>query len=162
MCPGAEFGKAKRWPAAHFARVASHHLRDGYQVWLLGSAADAPLANAIVGGIDASGARAVANLAGKTTLLDAVDLLSTAARVVSNDSGLMHVAAALGVPVVGIYGSSSPAFTPPLGARAAAVSLALPCSPCYARTCRFGHYDCLMKLEPERVLAALARVTVAA
>ena len=166
LCPGAEFGVAKRWPATHFAAIAQHYLRVGYQVWLLGGASDVAICDSILTAIQAAipamaavtSTPPVVNLAGRTTLLGAVDLLSEAARVVSNDSGLMHIAAALNVPVVGVYGSSSAEFTPPLGARAAAVSLALACSPCFARTCRYGHYDCLNKLVPDRVLGALCGI----
>ena len=158
LCPGAEFGPAKRWPPSHFAAIAQHHLRNGYQVWIFGGVSDTQAANEIIEGISAVQLSGVQNLTGKTSLLDAVDLLAAADRVVSNDSGLMHVAAALGKPVIGIYGSSSPGLTPPLGPRATTVSLALSCSPCFARTCRFGHYDCLRKLGPDEVIAALTRM----
>ncbi|HEX7034224.1 MAG TPA: lipopolysaccharide heptosyltransferase II [Pseudomonadales bacterium] len=146
LCPGAEYGPAKRWPAAHFAALARHGLERGMHVWLLGSPGDTE----VCAGIEAL-APGVANLAGRTRLVDAVDLLSAATVAVSNDSGLMHVAGAVGARVIGIYGSTSPDFTPPLGPDAAVVTLNLPCSPCFQRTCPLGHLRCLRDLEPARV-----------
>lgn len=150
LCPGAEFGPAKRWPAGHYARVANHAADQGRQVWLLGSPADVEIAAAI----RRLAPRAV-NLAGRTRLVDAVDLLSAADAVVSNDSGLMHIAGAVGVPVVAVFGSTSPEFTPPLGAAARVVRQPLPCSPCFQRQCPLGHLRCLEELVPERVVEAL-------
>ncbi len=155
LCPGAEYGPAKRWPAAHYAAVAAEHARRGGAVWLFGSHGDADTCAAIRAAVSPLVQARVFDLAGRTQLLDAVDLLSLAAQVVTNDSGLMHVACALGVPVVAIYGSSSPTFTPPLSARARVLCDALPCSPCFERTCPLGHTDCLNRLMPERVVAEL-------
>ncbi len=151
FCPGAEYGEAKRWPARHFAALAAELAHRGYTVWLLGSAKDAAIGDEIVKLSDAGGA--VKNLCGQTTLAQAIDLLAMSAFVVCNDSGLMHVAAALGRPLVALYGSSSPVFTPPLSLRAKIVSLNLACSPCFARKCPLGHLDCLNKLDPQRILA---------
>ncbi len=150
LCPGAEFGPAKRWPAEHYAAVARHELERGRAVWLMGSPGDAEACAAIE-----ALAPGVNNLAGRTRLLDAVDLLARVARVVCNDSGLMHVACALERPVVAVFGSTSPAFTPPLGDRAQALQLNLDCSPCFARECPLGHLNCLKTLEPGRVIEAL-------
>ena len=100
----------------------------------------------------------VSNLSGQTSLAEAIDLMSAATAVVSNDSGLMHVAAALNRPLVAVYGSTSPAFTPPLADRVAIVRLGLECSPCFDRTCRFGHYNCLRELKPRPVIEALDRL----
>src|SRR5512139_1786055 len=151
LAPGAEYGPAKRWPARHFAEVARAHAARGYRVWLVGSARDA----AITAEVAALSGVEVADLAGRTSLDEAIDLLSLAARVVSNDSGLMHVAAALDRPLAAVFGSSSPAYTPPLSPRARVVSLNLACSPCFKRDCPLGHTNCLEKLEPPQVLAAL-------
>jgi heptosyltransferase II len=150
LCPGAEFGPAKRWPEAHFARVAQDRLRAGWQVWLFGSARDRPVTGAI-----AAAAPGAVDLAGRTTLAQAVDLLSQARAVVSNDSGLMHAAAAVGVPVIALYGSSDPEYTPPLSPQARILSLGLECSPCFRRECPLGHLNCLRQLSPERVIGLL-------
>ncbi len=151
MAPGAEYGPAKRWPARHFAQAARLLHARGCDVWLFGSAKDVPITSEIValaGGI-------VTDLAGRTNLDEAIDLLSCAAKVVSNDSGLMHVAAALDRPMAALFGSSSPGFTPPLSARARVVTLRLSCSPCFKRVCPLGHTNCLVQLLPQQVIAAL-------
>ena len=114
---------------------------------LLGSRRDGEITRSI-----ASFRTGVIDLAGQTTLEDAIDLLSGARLAVTNDSGLMHVAAAVGVATVALYGSTSPVNTPPLSPRSGVVYLGLACSPCGKRTCPFGHFDCLGKLEPARVM----------
>jgi heptosyltransferase-2 len=124
---------------------------EGNTVWIVGSSNERDLGEAI----RASSAGVALNLCGRTTLDQAVVLLSGADMVVTNDSGLMHVAAALERPMVALYGSSSPAFTPPLSARARILKLDVPCSPCFQRTCPLGHFDCMMKLMPDRVLAEI-------
>lgn len=150
LCPGAEFGPAKRWPVRHFATVAQRCLARGDAVWLLGGGKDQPLTGAI-----AAAAPGALDLGGRTSLAEAVDLIALARVVVSNDSGLLHVAAALGRSVVGLYGSSSPDFTPPLGEQAVVLAEDLPCRPCFARTCPLGHLRCLEDLSPDRVMALL-------
>ncbi len=158
LCPGAEFGEAKRWPAEHYAAVADARLRQGWQVWLFGSQKDAPGGEEIREWVTPGFEEDVCNLAGRTSLAEAIDLLSCASAVVSNDSGLMHVAAALDRPLVAVYGSTSPGFTPPLASQVEVVRLGLECSPCFDRTCRFGHYDCLRLLQPSLVQDALGRL----
>jgi heptosyltransferase-2 len=152
LMPGAEYGAAKRWPAAHYGALAAQLAGAGADVLVLGSAKERPLGEEIV---VAAGNTRVRNLCGRTALADVIDLSAAAAVAVSNDSGLLHVAAAAGAPVVAIYGSSSPAFTPPLTATAAIVSLQLSCSPCFARDCPLGHLRCLKELAPAMVLDAV-------
>ena len=154
LCPGAEYGPAKRWPAEHFAALARRCAEAGAEVWIVGSANEAALGDAIC----TSSGRFAVNLAGRTSLLEAVDLLSAASAVVSNDSGLLHVAAALDVPVAAVYGSTSPDFTPPLGAHAVALQRELGCRPCFRRECPLGHTDCLRGLAPAEVFAALGKL----
>jgi heptosyltransferase-2 len=150
LAPGAEYGPAKRWPPRHFASLARDHLARGGRVWLFGSGKDAPIAAEI----RALAGDACRDLTGATSLDEAIALLAAADRVVTNDSGLMHVAAALDRPMAAVFGSSSPAFTPPLSDRARVISLRLSCSPCFARTCPLGHTNCLETLEPAEVEAA--------
>ncbi|MDR1276045.1 MAG: lipopolysaccharide heptosyltransferase II [Candidatus Accumulibacter sp.] len=151
FCPGAEYGPAKRWPARHYAALASEFTRRGFTVCLLGSAKDAATGDEIVA---SSGHPPPLKLCGKTTLTQAIDVIAASTLVVCNDSGLMHVAAALDRPLVALYGSSSPTFTPPLSKKARILSLDLPCAPCFRRQCPLGHLDCLNLLEPARVLEA--------
>jgi heptosyltransferase II len=151
LCPGAEFGPAKRWPAAHFATLACSLAQDGYTVWTVGSSKDQAIGEAIA---QQSEGLAI-NLCGRTELADAIDLLSGADIAITNDSGLMHVAAALARPLVALYGSSSPVFTPPLAKQVSILQHPVPCSPCFERTCRYGHLDCLNKLTPDTVMNAI-------
>jgi heptosyltransferase-2 len=155
LCPGAEFGPAKQWPARHYAAVAQVLVQRGWQVWLLGSGKDAVVASEILQGMQPEARSHCHDLCGRTALGEAVDLLGEASLVVSNDSGLMHIAAALARPLVVLYGSTSAAFTPPLAVRVRQLTLGLPCSPCFKRECPLQHLDCLEKLEPTRVLAAI-------
>lgn len=160
LCPGAEFGDAKQWPAAHYAAVASAHLEAGGQVWLFGSGKDRVVTDDIVGQIDESHQQRCHNLAGRTSLAQAIDLLSAVDAVVSNDSGLMHIAAALHRPVVAVYGSTSPEFTPPLTDRVELLFTDIDCRPCFKRTCPLGHKRCLTELSPVRVIEALQRLAL--
>ncbi|MBL4621376.1 MAG: lipopolysaccharide heptosyltransferase II [Immundisolibacteraceae bacterium] len=151
LCPGAEYGPAKRWPVEHFAQVARDKLAQGWQVWIFGSAKDRPVAQQIN---DLTSGQCK-NLAGTTSLAEACDLLALAAAVVTNDSGLMHVAAALGRRLFCLFGSSDPRFTPPLSDSAEVFSLDLSCSPCFERECPLGHFRCLNDLLPEQVSVAI-------
>jgi len=184
LCPGAQFGDAKQWPAQHFAEVAIACISRGFEVWLLGSPADREICAEIARrSADwvvqtgrqkleslPSGVARVVDLCGRTSLLAAVDLLAAAAVVVANDSGLMHVACAVDTPAIALYGSTSPKFTPPLHQQAKVISLVtldegarrLDCQPCFERTCRFGHTNCLAELPPKAVLKELAQLGVGA
>lgn len=157
LCPGAEFGPAKRWPPAHFADLALKFLADGLQVWLVGSPNDKPAAAAVIAAAGESG-RAIRDLSGRTDLGTAIDLMSPASIVVSNDSGLMHAAAAVGVPLVALFGSSSPAYTPPMSSVAKIARIEIECSPCFKRECPLGHFRCMRELDPLTVYH-LARAT---
>lgn len=152
FCPGAEYGPAKRWPAEHFATLAQM-TRTAFpyaQFVALGSAKDAAIAQAI-----ATNAPFVRNLCGQTSLDEACALISRASAVVTNDSGLMHVAAALRRPIVALYGSTDPRHTPPLSDTAQVQWLELSCSPCFARECPLGHFKCMRDLGPEQVFGPL-------
>ena len=157
LCPGAEFGEAKKWPASHYAEVATSWLQQQLgQVWILGSKNDHADAQAIKDSVPGASVAHCHNLAGTTTLAEALFLMACADMVISNDSGLMHIGAALARPLVVVYGSTSPAFTPPLADRVQSVSLKLECSPCFKRLCPLGHTNCLKQLEPGRVLDAVS------
>jgi heptosyltransferase-2 len=159
LMPGAEYGPAKRWPIERFAELARRLTQAGASVWVLGSAGERALGAQIEA---AAGAGVARNLCGETSLAEVIDLLAAANVAISNDSGLMHVAAAVGTFVVAIYGSSSPAFTPPLTQARAIEYLELDCSPCFARECPLGHLRCLRGIEVEvvagRALEQLGRV----
>lgn len=153
--PGAEFGAAKRWPPEHFAALAARHAEQGGSVWLFGSKGDADATARVRASVPAALRERVHDLAGRTRLTEAVDLLGEVHALVSNDSGLMHLACALERPVVALYGSTSPSFTPPLGARSRSLSLDLACAPCFERECPLGHLRCLRELAPATVAEAL-------
>ena len=155
FCPGAEYGSAKRWPVAYFAETAQRLQQQGYAVWLIGSAKDKTVANKII----AMGNPACLNLCGSTDLTDAIALLACAKLVVSNDSGLMHLAAALNIPTLALFGSSSPQFTPPLSAQAHIIRINIACSPCFKRECPLGHFNCMIKLTPNLVWEKLQLIS---
>jgi len=166
LVPGAEYGPAKRWPQAHFAELTRQLLQTtGGTVLLLGSAKEASLCAEIAQAVPRDGPAKCLNLADRTSLSEALALVSAARSVVSNDSGMMHVAAAFGVPQVAVFGSSSPLHTPPLSREAHVVWLKndpsyappLDCAPCFARECPLGHTRCLRDVTPQRVLALLQK-----
>ncbi|NOU25535.1 MAG: lipopolysaccharide heptosyltransferase II [Methylotenera sp.] len=147
LCPGAEYGEAKRWPAEYYAEVAREGLSKGWQVWLFGSEKDIPVTTSI----NALAKNQCLDLGGKTNLSEAIDLMSLCESVISNDSGLMHVAAALDKNLVAIYGSSNPQHTPPMSSKALVEYLGLECSPCFKRECPLGHLNCLKKITPNHI-----------
>lgn len=155
LFPGAEYGPAKQWPIEHYAELASILTQHGYQVWIMGSQKDAVEADNIIDQAKTDQSASLINLCGKTSLAEAIDLIGHCKAAVSNDSGLMHVAAAANCPVIGIYGSSSPDFTPPLTEKSKVLHLNLDCSPCFERTCPLQHLDCLYKITPKSVFDAL-------
>jgi heptosyltransferase-2 len=140
LCPGAEYGPAKRWP--YFAELST---KMSLPAVLLGSARDAEAAREVRG----------INLVGRTSLDEAIALLAGAAFVVSNDSGLMHIAAALGRPQVALFGSSSPAHTPPASSASRVVWLKVACSPCFERVCPLGHFRCMREITVDSVLGEI-------
>jgi lipopolysaccharide heptosyltransferase II len=160
LCPGAEYGPAKRWPPNHFADLGALFLRDGMQVWIVGSPNDKLAASAVMQAAGDTGQR-FRDLTGRTDLGTAVDLLAVASVVVSNDSGLMHAAAAVGVPLVALFGSSSPQYTPPLSALAHVAKIDIACSPCFKRECPLGHFKCMRDLQPS-IVYNLARTALPA
>ncbi len=158
LCPGAEFGPSKQWPAAGHIELAGLYLRRNWQVWLFGSKNDREIAAEIAAGIAPELASDYRDLTGRTSLGEAIDLLSAATVVVSNDSGLMHIAAALDKPMAAIYGSSSPEFTPPLSGKVELLATGIECQPCYRRECPYGHLRCLTGMQPATVAGAIDRL----
>jgi heptosyltransferase-2 len=155
FCPGAEYGPTKRWPASHFAELANHLAQQlpNANIILLGSNSDHELAVAILQ--QSQDSVKIHNWCGNTSLDEAIALIGMAKAVVSNDSGLMHIAAALKTPQIAIFGSSDPAHTPPLSENAKVIWLNLPCSPCHKKECPLGHLKCLNDILPQQVLATL-------
>ncbi len=154
LCPGAEYGEAKRWPLEYYAEVAKAALQQGWLVWLFGSEKDKAATNTIN---QLAGGHCL-DLGGKTKLGEAIDLMALCTAIVSNDSGLMHVAAALDKPLVAVYGSSDPHHTPPMNSKAVIEYLGLECSPCFKRECPLGHLKCLRDISPTRVVNALGLI----
>ena len=152
LMPGAEYGPSKQWPLSFYRELAQRCIERGRVVWVMGSEKDRAAGEEICTGLESEFAH---NLCGKTRLEDAIDLLSCAAAAVSNDSGLMHVAAAVNRPLLAIYGSSTPAYTPPLSNRASVLYRGLECSPCFDRSCRFGHNNCMRLISSNDALLKL-------
>lgn len=148
---GAEFGSSKRWPLEYYAELANKKLDEGYDVWLFGSPKDQTVTDQIM---ELTGRRCE-NLAGRLQLSESIALLSLVSGVVTNDSGLMHIAAALQKPLIVIYGSTSPRFTPPLSEHAVILQLNLACQPCFQRECPLKHHNCMRDITPQRVADAM-------
>lgn len=153
LMPGAEYGPAKQWPVSHYRELAEELADAGYAVWVFGSAKEKALGEVIALANDS-----VYNLCGRTELVDVIDLIALTQVCVTNDSGLMHIACATGRPVIALYGSSDPAYTPPLSDSAHILYLGLDCSPCFARTCRYGHTNCLQQITPAQVMGLIDSV----
>lgn len=150
LAPGAEYGPAKRWPLRHWVALGRALLEEGYAVWLFGSPKDGEITASIAAELPEA-----VDLGGKTGLLEAADLLSLATVTVSNDSGLMHVAGAVGSRVIGLFGPSPHKMTPPLSPNSQLLRLDLPCSPCGKRICPLKHHRCMEDLSPSSVLQAI-------
>ena len=156
FCPGAEFGPAKRWPHYHYASLAQQLIDQGYQIVLFGSAKDHETGQQILATLSAERRQHCRNLAGETQLEQAVILLAACQAVVSNDSGLMHIAAALERPLVALYGPSSPDFTPPLSEHARVIRLITGYHKVRKGDAAEGYHQSLIDITPERVIAELA------
>ena len=148
LCPGAEFGPSKRWPEAYYADIALYLRQKNYAVYLLGSEKD----KIICDNINQLTQNQCDNFAGKTSLSQAIDLLAQSSLVITNDSGLMHIAAAVNNPVIiALYGSTDPNFTPPLSSKAHILSIELDCRPCFKRECPLSHHHCMTYLTPAKI-----------
>ena len=155
LCPGAEFGPAKRWPSDHFTEVAKTLILNNQQVWLFGSEKDRAVTEKIRASLPLELQQHCYNLAGSTSLIEAIDLLAACHTVISNDSGLMHIAAAVGCKIVALYGSTSPSYTPPLSQQVEILHTDIACRPCFKRECPLGHLKCLTELKADKVIQAI-------
>ncbi len=149
-CPGAAYGPAKKW--RHFPELAL--LQDRYNIVILGSRGDGESAQEIV----RMAPDRVLDLTGKTSLQEVAAIMASARAVVSNDSGLMHLAAYIGTPVIGLFGSTNPVWTRPIGKKSVALNVSEPCSPCFDKTCRYQHYRCLENITPNAVAEAIEKL----
>ena len=155
LCPGAEYGAAKRWPIKHFAELADQISHCDLHPVILGNSKDTEIGRAI----DKYSKYSTTDLTSKTSLKEAIHIISGARCVVTNDSGLMHIAAALKTPLIALFGSSSPQYTPPLSINSKIISLTMSCSPCFERTCPLGHTKCLTEIEPGAVMKEVLKLT---
>jgi len=155
LAPGA-VGPSKRWPASAYAALARRLLGEGLAVWVVGGPAEKAIAQEIVGN---TGARDFTG----TDLREAILAMAAATAAVSNDSGLLHVAAALGTPTVGIFGPTSPWHWAPLNPLAATIQaeIELACQPCHKPVCRLRHHRCMVEISADHVLAATLRALAA-
>lgn len=157
FCPGAEFGPAKRWPHYHYARLAQMLIANGYRIHIFGSAKDHATGEQIRQGLSGDEQPFCCNLAGQTDLNEAVDLIAGCSAVVTNDSGLMHIAAAVGCPLVALYGPTSPQYTPPLSEKAVVIRLIKGdlLKVRKSHDSKEGYHQSLIDIPPERVLDEL-------
>ncbi|GEA61393.1 lipopolysaccharide heptosyltransferase II [Vibrio comitans] len=159
LCPGAEFGPSKQWPVEYFSEVANEVIKQGYQVWIFGSPNDKKTGDSLANLVHHDNQAYITNLAGNSTLVEAIDLISCCETVISNDSGAMHIAAAVGCSVIGLYGSTSPNYTPPLSKNVAILNTKIECRPCFERECPYGHLKCLKELTPAMVMEAFYKLS---
>lgn len=152
ICPGAAGGKAKRWPIEHYISVAKDLIEKGKTIWLMGSINDKEVTDKIANDLPNGH---FANLAGQLSLVETVNIISYAKSLITNDSGLMHVASALNVPVIAIYGPTSPEHTPPLGEKSRVIQNKLPCSPCFKKECPLSHHRCMTDIKPSSIIQNL-------
>ena len=158
LCPGAEFGPSKRWPAANFSKIADHFLANKWQILLLGSKNDISTSKEVVMGMANKEKKSTYNLTGETSLLDAIDILSYSKLVLSNDSGLMHIASAVGVNLVALYGPSSPEFTPPLTNNAVILRKTKGYFKLREGSLPSGYHQSLVDIKPEEVIEVLESI----
>lgn len=161
FCPGAEFGPAKRWPHYHYATLAQRLIEQGYQIALFGSAKDYAAGEQIRTALQANARDCCINLAGKTQLEQAVILIASCQAIVSNDSGLMHITAALNKPLIALYGPSSPYFTPPLSDKAKVIRLISGYHKVRKGDADQGYHQSLIDIQPQQVLEALTPLLAA-
>lgn len=147
LCPGSKYGPAKKWP--RFRELVDH--LPGKRFVLLGDRGEHETGEAI----EAAAPYRIENLIGKTSIVEAATIIAGSRMVIANDSGLMHLAGFIGVPVVGIFGSTSPAWTRPLGKKTSIAKIKYDCDPCFEKKCRHKHYKCLAGISAEHV-ASLA------
>lgn len=159
LAPGAEFGPAKQWPVKHFAELANQLLQhnSSSSIVLLGSSKDRMICDEILQKTDIHLRVNILNLCGLASLDQSIALIPQAKGLASNDSGLMHIAAAFGIPQIAFYGSSDPKHTPPLSPFAGIMFLGLDCSPCHQRKCPLGHLNCLNQITPQSAFDELNR-----
>lgn len=153
IAPGAAYGPAKMWPKEYYKILTSHLVKNGFAVIIAGSSKEKEVGDFIKDEI-----QEVYNFCGKTDLTEIAGIFYFAKAVISNDSGLMHLASALKVPQIAIFGSTDPELTGPLNTKAIVLKKDLPCSPCFKRTCKYGHYECLRSISPEEVLSVFEKL----
>ncbi|MAY43125.1 MULTISPECIES: lipopolysaccharide heptosyltransferase II [unclassified Neptuniibacter] len=157
FCPGAEFGPAKRWPDYHYAALAKKMITEGYQIWLFGSEKDRETCQQIQDQLSEQEQKCCHNLAGTTSLPQAIDLIAHCEAAVSNDSGLMHIAAAVNTPLVALYGPTSPSFTPPLSHQAEIIKLLDGFHKIRKGDAEQGYHQSMIDITPDMAQTALQK-----